>query len=193
MTLHAIQLVSGLLLTFLGMLAAFVLNIETSRHEGETSAIITVAVANLLWLFPSVLYIRRKHIKGAMARSLVVFCLFWFPFIALRLHDPAFDSVRWKSELNPNYGLLDHDGREYPAHRNGAMCASIIKSDTLIGKSLQQIEELLGEDHITQVWPSGDSIRFYFYSNWNPFDGCNKLAFKMRDGRCVFVNYYGCD
>jgi len=175
-------------MTFLGAFVAFVRNLETPPQYGETTALVTVAIANLLWLVPSIIYIRKNQNAQGLNRSIVLFFLFWLPFLFLWLYKPGFDSGEWKASLNPNY--MAHDGT--PSHRAGSMVASIPDSDTLIGKSIPEIESILGAEHFQEPL-YGDSCYFYLYSNWNPFDGCNKLAIKIRNGVCVGCNYFGCD
>lgn len=188
MRLWLVQIVAAVVMTILGAFVALVMNLEMPPRYGETTALVTVAIANLLWLVPSIIYILKKQHGQGLNRSVVLFLLLWLPFLFLKLYSPGFNSAEWKTSLNPNY--MAHDGT--PAHRAGSMVASILTSDTLIGKSLPEIDSILGPEHFQEPL-YGDSCYFYLYSNWNPFDWCDKLAIKMRDGVCIGASYFGCD
>ncbi len=178
--------------TFLGIFLALASNIEAPPHDGELLAIGTVALCNLLWFVPWTIVQQRRGARNKVIAGVVLFLLCWLHFPLRYFHHPGFDTEVWKSSTDANYSYAGL----YPAHRAGYMVPDIIASRVCIGKSLDQIEQLLGPEHFPVEYAGNlrnDTMIAYLYSNGVLFDGCNKLLLYFEKGICVKAGYGVCD
>lgn len=176
-------------LTFVGAFIALANNIEEPPYDGELLAIATVALCNLVWFVPwTTIQLRRKD-NAMVIAGLILLGLCWLPFPVGYFHHPSFDPITWKSSFDYNNLYVDE---RYPAHKAGHMVPDIIESGMCIGKTKTEIESLLGTDHFHEIGLC-DSCFAYFYSGGGLFDGCNKLALRFENGRCIGASFWGCD
>jgi hypothetical protein len=184
---RVIQILLSIILTLVGLVIALTFSIEQPHYIGENYAILFVGLLNALWLIPySVYYFRRGKIRNVRL-SIFIYFIFISPFVVYRIYKNPFVSEQWKSELNP-YKIYD----KYPAHINGDMVADIISSKILIGLPIENIEKLLGNNYYITTYER-DTTLWYFYSNKNIFDGCDKLYVTMNNGQCIKADFGGCD
>jgi hypothetical protein len=182
-----IQILLSIILTLVGLVIALTFSIEQPHHIGENYAILFVGLLNALWLIPySAYYYRHGKIRN-IRLSVFIYFIFIFPCIVYRIYKNQFVSEQWKSELNPNK-IYD----KYPAHINGDMVADIISSKILIGLPVVSIEQQLGKNYYITT-NEHDTTLWYFYSNNNIFDGCDKLYVTMKNGQCIKADFGGCD
>ena len=182
---------AALCMTCLGIFIALANNIEEPPRKGERMAVGTVVVCNLLWLIPWIIVQRRSRDRAMLRWGMLLFALIWSPFVVRSFHHPRFDSETWKRSVDPNRSYAG-----YPAYGSGYMVTDIIESRVCIGKTLHQIEEILGTGHFEEPLRHQDpqkTFRFYFYSNKVLFDGCDKLGLCFENGICTSASFAGCD
>jgi hypothetical protein len=180
------------ILTVTALFLAFSHSIESPPRVGENHAIVFVGLLNLIWLLPYSIYEITKKNFHKLKNSLCLFCIVFFPFLALRFYHRSFESKKWKTELNLRRYYDNH-----PAHANGDMVDDIIESRMLIGLNLEEIESKLGQNYFTDEAYnnklSTEKRLFYFYSRTHIFNGCDKLLVVLFDNKCVDATYAGCD
>jgi 4-amino-4-deoxy-L-arabinose transferase-like glycosyltransferase len=177
--------------TFLGIFLAFANNIEEPPHDGELLAIGTVALCNLLWFVPWTIIQHGRGDRNKVLAGLALFIACWIHFPYRYLVDPAFDAEVWIASTDHTYS---YDGK--PAHRAGYMVPHIIQSELCVGRTLAQIEVILGTAHFDHRFPyqaPQKTYLAYFYSNKVLFDGCDKLLLCFENGICTSAGYGGCD
>lgn len=182
---------AALCMTGLGIFIALANNIEEPPRRGELIAIGTVAICDLLWLIPWIFIQLRRRDRRMVMSGVILFAVAWSPFLIRSFHHPRFDAAKWKRSINPTAYYDEH-----PAYGAGYMVTDIIESGVCIGKTMPQIEELLGEGHFNMHGPQEDpelNFQAYYYTNKALFDGCDKLELRFEHGVCTSAGFAGCD
>ena len=184
---HIIQILLSIILTAVALFLGLLFSIETPVKTTENYTLLWVAVLNGLWLIPYLIYYRKKGLKKNTKISISIFSLVIFPFLVIRIYAPSFDSEIWKNSINEN---RTYDGT--PAYSEGQMVQDLIDSEILLGKTLSEIEQLIGENHFTQQYSDSTTI-WYFYQNKSFFDGCDKVYIEFEKGISAKAGIGRCD
>lgn len=62
----------------------------------------------------------------------------------------------------------------------------------MVGKWRTQIESILGQNHFTTNYENTNTL-WYFYSNDNPFEGCDKIFITFENEISIDAGIGGCD
>ncbi|MCF8298111.1 MAG: hypothetical protein K9J13_11240 [Saprospiraceae bacterium] len=184
---HIIQFLLSIIVTVVALFLGFLFSIETPVKTTENYVLLWVLILNGLWLVPFIIYYRKKKLKKDTTIALLIFFVFIIPFIFIRAYSPKFDSEIWKNSINKNrtYGGI-------PAYSNGEMVEDLIESEILIGKTIDEIEFILGRNHFKQKYSDSTTI-WYFYQNQSIFDGCDKIYIEFENNKSVNAEIGGCD
>jgi hypothetical protein len=184
---HIIQILLSIILTALALFLGLLFSIETPVKTTENYTLLWVVVLNGLWFIPYSIYYWKNDLNKDSKISILIFSLISLPFLIVRIYTPSFDSEKWKSSINENrtYGGT-------PAYSQGHMVQDLIESEILIGKSLNEIELIIGENHFTQQYSDSNTI-WYFYQNKSFLDGCDKVYIEFEKKLSIKAGIGGCD
>lgn len=178
-----IPLLLSIFLTMVSFFLGLLYSIETPVKTTENLALLWAIVLNTFWFIPYLFFCKRRNLK----QSILLFSFsILFPLLS-RLYTPDFDSKTWKRSINLNrtYGGI-------PAYSRGEMVQDLIESEILLGKSLYQIETIIGKNHFLQQ-NSDSNIIWYFYQSRSFIDGCDKIYVEFNNEVCTKAGIGGCD
>lgn len=184
---YIIQILLSIILTAVALFLGLLFSIETPVKTTENYTLLWAAILNSLWFIPYLIYYRKKGWKKNTKISISIFSLVILPFLIIRIYTPSFDSEIWKNSINENrtYGGT-------PAYSEGQMVQNLIDSEILLGKTLSEIEQIIGENHLTQQYSDSTTI-WYFYQKKSFFDGCDKIYIEFEKGLSTKAGIGGCD
>jgi hypothetical protein len=184
---HIIQILLSIILTVAALFLGLLFSIETPVKTTENYNLLWVTILNGLWFIPYLIYYRKKELKKNANISISIFSLVILPFLIIRIYTPSFDSEKWKNSINKT---RTYGGTQ--AYSQGQMVQDLIDSEILLGKTLSEIEQIIGENHFTQKYSDSNTI-WYFYQSKSFFDGCDKVYIEFEKELSTKAGIGECD
>lgn len=182
------QIFICIILTLLAVFGGMALSIESPVSKTEAYVLILVCLFNSIWFLPYFIYYHKNGKPIQANRTALIYLLSVIPFIILPLRQPKFESEIWKKSIDNTrfYGNT-------PAYARGEMVEDAVESGILINKTLAQIEDMLGPNHFTEKTSKNPHVIWYYYSNNNPFEGCDKIYIVFEKENSIDAGIGGCD